>query len=351
MTTSMFGAIVGDIAGSKYEHHNCKSYRDIEIFKAGSHVTDDTILTLATADYYILNHNGISTTFQDVYRDWANRYPQVGYGRAFRSWFSSDDKNPPPYNSWGNGAAMRVSPIAWMAHKDLTWVLEQAKLCADVTHNHPEGVKGAEATAAAIFLARTGHDKEEIRSYLTQKFDGYDLTRTVAQIRPTYSFSTAAAETVPEAIIAFLDSKDFLDAIRLAISLGGDSDTIAAIAGSIAQAYYATEIPDWMAQYCRTLLRHDQIQVLDAFWAQCAVKRAKWYYWLDAAVGRNARGWHPFDPQAGAKLESLIQKDKTKQQQCVDWAKVARIAISNGMATQPSRFESSKTADMVVYGD
>lgn len=206
-----------------------------------------------------------------------------------------------------------MSPIAWMPNTDLQWVMEQAASSAAVSHNHPEGIKGAQATAVAIFLARTGHDKEAIRTHLSQTF-GYDLNRTVAQIRPTYTFSAAAAQSVPEAIIVFLDSKDFIDAIRLAISLGGDSDTIAAIAGSIAQAYYDGGMPNWMIQQCRGLMRYEQLQVLDAFWAQCAVKQARWYYWVDAPVGGNQRGWHAFDRKANANLEGQIQKDKGLKQ-------------------------------------
>jgi ADP-ribosylglycohydrolase len=171
--------------------------------------------------------------------------------------------HPEPYNSRGNGSAMRASPIAWVA-EDLDWALEEAARSAEVTHNHPSGIKGAQAVVAAVFLARCGASKDEIRDYLTTTF-GYDLHRTVEEIRPRYMFDVSCDGSVPEAIIAFLDSTDFENSIRKAISLGGDSDSIASIAGAIAHAFYE-EIPDWMTSYCLGVLDPAQRSIIDDFW-------------------------------------------------------------------------------------
>lgn len=251
----MFGAIVGDIAGSTYEWNNCKS-EDCIIFKQGSAFTDDTVLTLATAQHFLTGES-----YTQVYQGFGRAYPDAGYGGNFVRWLSATD--PQPYNSWGNGSAMRVSPIGWVA-QDLDWALKEAAESASVTHNHPEGIKGAQAVVAAIFLARQDKSKDEIRQYITETFS-YDLTRTVASIRPTYTFDVSCQGSVPEAIICFLESTDFQDSIRKAISLGGDSDTIACITGSIAHAYYGT-IPEPMVEYCRQALDRPQLAVLDKFW-------------------------------------------------------------------------------------
>lgn len=254
--TKMFGAIVGDVAGSTYERWNCK-HEMCHIFAEGSHYTDDTVLTLATADKLVTGG-----TYGAAYRRWGRDYPNAGYGASFRSWLRSDAP-PQPYNSWGNGSAMRVSPIAWAA-PDLCWALEQAAESAEVTHNHPEGIKGAQAVVAAVFLARQRADKDAIRQYVESRF-GYDLDRTVDSIRPYYGFDVSCQGSVPEAIIAFLESEDFESSIRKAISLGGDSDTIASITGAIAQAFYGG-IPLWMEKYCQNALNPIQQSVISAFW-------------------------------------------------------------------------------------
>ncbi len=171
--------------------------------------------------------------------------------------------DPKPYGSWGNGSAMRASPIGWVAG-DLDWAIEEAKRSAEVTHDHPNGIKGAQAVVAAVFLARLGATKEEIRSYVSRKFD-YNLDRTVAEIRPYYSFDVTCEGSVPQAIVAFLDSSGFEDAIRKAISLGGDSDTIACISGSIAHAFYGM-IPQWMTGYCLGRLDPAQLSIINDFW-------------------------------------------------------------------------------------
>lgn len=228
----MLGSIIGDVCGSAYERTGIKDY-DIELFKEQSRFTDDSIMTIATASVLL---NGSVESYSDVYRSFARAYPNRGYGGKFKEWIESDTMGP--YESCGNGSAMRVSPIGW-AFNTAYEVMEEAKKSAEVSHNHPEGIRGAQATALAIFLARKKLPKETIRIILGTMFD-YNLDRTCEQIRPDYVFSSACQETVPQAIIAFLDSDDYESAVRLAISLGGDSDTLACIAGGIAQAYYPT---------------------------------------------------------------------------------------------------------------
>lgn len=251
----MLGAIVGDIAGSTYERFNFK-FESCEIFREGSHFTDDTVLTLATADHFIYGDS-----YADSYRRYGRNYPDAGYGRQFREWMLSE--NPRPYNSSGNGSAMRASPVGWMA-ASLDWALEEARRSAAVTHDHPDGIKGAQAVAAAVFLCRTDKSKDRLRVFVSRQF-GYDLERSLAEIRPSYSFNASCQGSVPEAIIAFLESASFEDAIRKAISLGGDSDTLASIAGAIAHAYYG-RIPDWMVRYCHRVLDPAQRSVIADFW-------------------------------------------------------------------------------------
>lgn len=226
----MTGAIAGDIIGSVYEFDNIKT-TDFPLFTNESDYTDDTIMTVAVADW-LLNGGDLAKVMQRYGREYP--YPTGGYGGRFSGWLR--EKDPLPYNSWGNGSAMRVSAVGWM-FDSLEKMLEVAKETAIVTHNHPEGIKGAQATAAAIYLARTGKSKRDIKQYIETTFS-YDLGRTCDEIRPFYRFNESCQGTVPEAIIAFLDSSDFEDAIRLAVSLGGDSDTLACITGGIAEAFY-----------------------------------------------------------------------------------------------------------------
>lgn len=233
----MLGAIAGDIIGSIYEVIPMKR-KDFKLFSLGSHFSDDTVLTYAVAKS-ILTGTSYASNFKKCF--W--RYPLAGFGQRFTCWAMSNQKEG--YNGWGNGAAMRVSPIAW-AYNDLETVLKEAERCTVTTHNHPEGIKGAQATAAAIFLARNNKTKAEIRDYIEQNFN-YDLRRTLDEIRPKYKFEVSCQKSVPEAIIAFLESTDFEDAIRNAVSLGGDSDTIAAITGSIAEALYGG-VPEAIAK-------------------------------------------------------------------------------------------------------
>ena len=224
----MLGAIAGDVIGSVHEHRGTKSV-DFELFSPDCRFTDDTVLAVAVADCLLNGHD-----YVDAFHDYFANYPNAGYGYNFFHWASSGDRHP--YNSWGNGAAMRVAAIGH-AFERLEDTLAEAARSAAVTHNHPEGVKGAQATAAAVFLARQGQSKTAIKQALTDMF-GYDLDRSIDALRPTYEFDVSCQGTVPPAIIAFLESTSFEEAIRKAISLGGDADTLACITGGIAEAYY-----------------------------------------------------------------------------------------------------------------
>ena len=234
----MLGAILGDMVGSPYEFdRNNYKHKDFPLLSENSHFTDDTVMTLAVALGLIAGQGDAQKTFADVQhemRNWGRRYPHAGYGGMFRRWLRAE--HPQPYGSFGNGSAMRVAAAGWL-FDTLDKTLEMAKVTAEVTHNHPEGSKGAQATAAAIFLARTGHSKLEIKRYVEQTF-GYDLSRTCDEIRPGYRHVETCQQTVPEAIIAFLESAGFEDALRNAVSLGGDSDTLACITGGIAETFY-----------------------------------------------------------------------------------------------------------------
>lgn len=251
----MLGAIAGDIIGSIFESKNIKTADFDPLFQINATWTDDTVLTLATAD--LLTYGG---SYADIYQIYGCRYPFAGYGGGFFQWMKKE--NPEPYNSWGNGAGMRVSPIGW-ARDSIDDVLAEAERSAEVTHNHPEGIKGAQAIALAVFLARTGEGKEKIREQIESRFD-YNLNRTLDEIRPNYEFDVSCQGSVPEAIIAFLESSDFESAVRLAISIGGDSDTIACMTGAIAHAHYG-KIPETIVETCRKKLHKRLLPVLDEF--------------------------------------------------------------------------------------
>jgi ADP-ribosylglycohydrolase len=250
----MLGAMVGDVVGSVYEWHNIKT-EDFIFFKSDCFFTDDTVLTAATAKALMRGLN-----YLEVYQDFARRYPGRGYGGNFKRWIYAE--NPRPYNSWGNGSAMRVSPVGF-ALNSVEEVLAEAERSAAVTHNHPEGIKGAQATALAVLLGRQGAAQDDIRQEITDRFN-YDLNRSLDEIRPGYRFDVSCQGSVPEAIIAFLESTDYEDAIRKAISIGGDSDTIACITGGIAEAFYGG-VPEMIAKQGRNYLPDEFLNIIDAF--------------------------------------------------------------------------------------
>ena len=260
----MYGAILGDIIGSPFEFDMGNKSKEFPLFSKNSTFTDDSVMTIAVGNAFLdaqpnadiewIRHRLVSSMKQ-----YGRKFPRAGYGGMFRRWLKCDD--PQPYGSFGNGSAMRVSSAAWL-YNDLETVRSMAQLSAEVSHNHPEGIKGAEATASAIFLARTGSTKEEIKAYIVDNF-GYDLSRTCDEIRPGYHHVETCQETVPEAITAFLEGESFEDVIRTAVSLGGDCDTLTCISGSIAEGFYG--IPEELKQECRNRLPEELRKVLDQY--------------------------------------------------------------------------------------
>lgn len=259
----MYGALLGDIIGAPYEFDRGNKSKEFPLFCENSRFTDDSVMTIAVAeallDSRFLDDDSIRAALIKSMRKWGKKYPDAGYGRKFLCWLR--EKDPKPYGSCGNGSAMRVSAAGWL-FDTLEETREKARLTAEVTHDHPEGIKGAEATSGAIFLARTGRSKEEIRDYIVQEF-GYDLSRTCDQIRPSYYHNESCQKTVPEAITAFLEGTDFEDVIRTAVSLGGDCDTLTCIAGSIAEAFYG--VPAILKTECRRRLPEDMAYILGRF--------------------------------------------------------------------------------------
>jgi ADP-ribosylglycohydrolase len=250
----MLGAIAGDVIGSVHEGAGTKT-KDFPLFTPESRFTDDTVLTVAVADCLLRRRD-----YVDAFHEYFHAYPAVGYGGTFIRWAAYRRREP--YGSWGNGSAMRVSPVAY-AGATLEKVFAEARRSAEVTHNHEEGIRGAQATAAAVFLARTGSTKKEIRRYVEATF-GYDLGRRLDDLRPSYCFDVSCQGSVPQAITAFLESTDFEDAVRNAISLGGDADTMACIAGAIAEPYYGG-VPPPIAEPVLAALDDPLRDVMDAF--------------------------------------------------------------------------------------
>ena len=281
----MLGAIIGDTVGSVYEFHNIKTM-NFPLFSPESNYTDDSIMTMAVADWLLKDPTHGMDTLEASFISFARKYPcpMGGYGGGFNRWlffpeelgdYGSRDFKPGtrhPYNSWGNGSAMRASANGWM-FDTLEETERVAGLSGALTHNHPEGIKGAQSTAAAIFMARNGSSKEEIRSYITEKY-GYNLNRTCDEIRPVYGWDGSCQGTVPEAMVAFFDSTDFESSIRLAVSLGGDSDTLACITGGIAEAFYK-EIPDDIALFEWNLLPEDFKEILKEIEAKSSYRLPK----------------------------------------------------------------------------
>ena len=265
----MYGAILGDIIGSPYEFDRGNKTKDFPFFDKGATFTDDTVMTIAIAealmqaiaDGVIDNEVATKDLIIDSMHKWGHRYPDAGYGGRFYYWLRDNSREP--YNSFGNGSAMRVAAAGWL-YDDLDTTRKVARWTSEVTHNHPEGIKGAEANASAIFMARTGSSKEEIKDYIISEF-GYDLSRTCDEIRPDYYHVESCQETVPEAITAFMEGNDFEDVIRTAVSLGGDCDTLTCIAGSIAEAYYG--VPEQLKKESEKRLLGDLAKILLTF--QC----------------------------------------------------------------------------------
>lgn len=250
----MLGSIAGDVIGSVYERLPVKR-TDFKLFNKHSRFTDDTVLTIAVAQAIMKKAD-----YGSLLKYYARKYPDAGYGYAFNQWMLSDRTGP--YYSWGNGSAMRAGPVGY-AFNSIERVLDEAKKSAKVTHDHPEGIKGAQATALSIFMARNGESKEKIKDEISVRFS-YDLNRSLDSIRPVYAFDVSCQGSVPESIIAFLESTNYEDAIRKAISLGGDSDTMACIAGGIAHAFYR-ELPVYIIDGVRKRLTDEFLQVIDEF--------------------------------------------------------------------------------------
>lgn len=276
----MVGAIVGDIIGSYYEFKPYKG-EDFPLFPEKSRFTDDTVMTLAVGLGIMQHYQNEEASREEIIntmQELGRFYYKAGYGMRFVQWLQR--RSRVPYNSFGNGSAMRVSSVAW-AYQTLEEVEKYAKISAEVTHNHPEGIKGAQAAAVAIFMARQGKSKEEIKNFIQNQY-AYDLSRTVAEIRPTYRFNETCQGSVPEAIICFLESSSFEDSVRKAVSLGGDSDTQAAIAGSIAEAYYQG-VPDEILKIALTKLDTGLLIILQS-----------WQKWLKEEIAPTTSLYLPY---------------------------------------------------------
>ena len=259
----MYGAILGDIVGSPFEFDMGDKTKDFPLFSRRSTFTDDSVMTIAVAEALMDNAGKsgeeIKAALATSMRKWGRRYPYAGYGSRFIRWLFDDDMGP--YNSYGNGSAMRVAAAGWL-YDTMEETRRIARLTAEVTHDHPEGIKGAESVASAIFLARNASTKGEIKEYMIREF-GYDLSRTCDEIRPGYHHVESCQESVPEAITAFLEGRDLEDAVRTAVSLGGDTDTIGCIAGSMAEALFG--VPAELMEECRARLPEDMLEVLRRF--------------------------------------------------------------------------------------
>ena len=260
----MYGAILGDIIGSRFEFDRGRKSKEFTFFTSQSVYTDDSVMTIAVAEALLnagkkADENTVKTELIRCMKEWGHRIPDAGYGGMFYQWLFTDTSEP--YGSYGNGAAMRVSPAGWL-YDTIERTREVARWTAEVTHNHPEGVKGAESVAAIIFLARTGHDKSYIKEYVVKEF-GYDLGRTCDEIRPTYHHVETCLETVPEAITAFLEGESFTDVVRSAVSLGGDCDTLTDIAAAMAEAFYGC--PQELKRECEKRIDPEMREILKRF--------------------------------------------------------------------------------------
>ena len=261
----MYGAIFGDIIGCRFEFDRGGKTKDFELFTTDDTFTDDTVMTAAVAEGLLAAGKDASAAeireaVTHSMRTWGRRYPDAGYGRKFMNWLFSDGE-PKPYGSFGNGSAMRVAAAGWL-YDTIERTREAAAATAEVSHNHPEGIKGAECTAAVIFLSRTGAPKEKIKAYVEKEF-GYDLSRSVDEWRPLHAHVETCQDSMPKALVSFFEGESYEDAVRNAVSLGGDTDTIGAIAGAMAEALYG--IPDAIMAQGKKYLPDDILQVLEAF--------------------------------------------------------------------------------------
>ena len=257
----MYGAIAGDMIGAPYEFDRSPKVKEFPLFSTGSQFTDDSVMTVAVAEALMDTIGQADTEIKAALirsmKKWGAKYPDAGYGNMFYQWLHAAD--PKPYGSYGNGSAMRVSSAGWL-YDTLEKTRHIARLTAEVTHNHPEGIKGAEATASVIYLSRMGLSKKEIKAYIVREF-GYNLSRTCDEIRPGYYHIETCPKTVPEAITAFMEGMDFEDVIRTAVSLGGDCDTLTCIAGGMAEAFYG--MPDFIRDEVRNRLPDDMLWILN----------------------------------------------------------------------------------------
>ncbi len=292
----MYGAILGDIIGSPYEFDRGDKSKEFELFNDQTAFTDDTAMTIAVAEALLdagrdASLNEIRRAVVSSMQKWGRKYPDAGYGGRFIGWLYEED--PKPYGSYGNGSAMRVSPVGWL-YGSLERTREVAGATADVTHDHPEGIKGAESVASVIYLARTGSSKEEIKEYVIREF-GYDLSRTCDEIRPSYHHVESCQETVPEAMTAFFEGQDFEDVIRTAISLGGDCDTLTDIAGAMAEAFYG--VPAILEAECNARLPEEMQEVISRF-RQAVLGEGPWNA-ADAVDAKGASGAETDEPKEG----------------------------------------------------
>lgn len=278
-TKKMLGAIIGDIVGSRFEFNNYRGTK-FKLFTVDSTFTDDTVCTIAVADWLLFSgEKGITSgeRFASMLKSWCLQYPNESYGASFLRWIASPENVPPPYNSFGNGAAMRISPIGCY-FRDLEETMEYSDMVTEVTHNHPEGLKGARAVSEAMFLARRGATKEKIKNTIEEKYQ-YDLSATCSEIRDKNEFNETCQVTVPQAFSAFLESHDFESAIRLAVSIGGDSDTIAAITGGLAEVFYK-DIPHDLIREAIIRLPVKMQEVLFDFYELISKKDYKTFGWI-----------------------------------------------------------------------
>ena len=265
---------MGDMVGAPFEFDRGPKSKNFRMFSNGTHFTDDTVMTIAVAEALLAagqdaDEETVRQYLIGAMKSWGAAYPYAGYGSRFYQWLFTDMEEP--YGSYGNGSAMRVSSAGWL-YDSLEETRKFARLSAAVTHNHPEGIKGAEATAAVIYLARMGHTKEDIRRYVETEFN-YDLSRNCDEIRPYYHHVESCQETVPEAITAFLEGQDFEDVIRTAVSLGGDCDTLTCIAGGMAEAFYG--MPEEFVQKTRDRLSDEMLEVVDSFYREITSRKVQ----------------------------------------------------------------------------